>query len=82
MKMIAVLILITSMPVHAGWWSNFCERHLIADDPYQWEQYPTAWIEFKIYSLEVAVRNRMASDKDIRMLVQLKQEMENRAAGL
>lgn len=25
--------------LHASWWRDFCEKYLIADDPYQYEDY-------------------------------------------
>lgn len=34
MRFLFVLLLSTG---HAGWWQNFCARHLVADDPYQYE---------------------------------------------
>ncbi len=29
--------LLISLPASGGWFRNFCERHLIADDPYEYE---------------------------------------------
>lgn len=38
MKYVLILaISITSVTAQAGWWKNFCERHLVGDDPYQFE---------------------------------------------
>lgn len=28
---------ITMAPAHSSAWSNFCEKHLVAEDPYQYE---------------------------------------------
>jgi hypothetical protein len=36
-KLILIAALLFSTAAHAGWWSDFCSRHLIADDPYQFE---------------------------------------------
>jgi hypothetical protein len=33
------LIFALLLTAHAGWWSNWCARHLVADDPYQFEDY-------------------------------------------
>lgn len=33
------LIFATILSAHAGWWSNWCARHLVADDPYQYENF-------------------------------------------
>lgn len=30
---------------HAGWWQRFCERNLVADDPYAFESAPRACLE-------------------------------------
>lgn len=31
-----VMVGASSIPAVAGWWKDFCERHLIAEDPYQY----------------------------------------------
>lgn len=33
MKYLVLFALIAGAPAHAGWFKNFCERHLIANDP-------------------------------------------------
>lgn len=37
MKFLFSLTLLFSTSANAGWFSNFCERHLVAADPYQYE---------------------------------------------
>lgn len=34
--LIFCLIGTASIPAMAGWWKDFCERHLIAENPYQY----------------------------------------------
>lgn len=47
---------------HAGgWWKNFCERHLIGNDPYQFEDY-------SVDQLVVAAARSIDSDLDTRVL--------------
>lgn len=65
-----------SQQAHAGWWSDWCEKNLIAADPYQFREAPTAWIEYRIYYLEVQERANMLSNTDRQILKVLKQELE------
>lgn len=37
-----ILILVMGTHAHAGWWKNFCERHLVAHDPTQFESKETS----------------------------------------
>lgn len=38
-KALLALSLILSVPhANAGWWADFCERHLACEDPYQYEE--------------------------------------------
>lgn len=62
----------------AGWLSDWCERHLVADDPYQYEEAPTAWIEYKVYYLDVKRRSGMADKSELRLLKLLEQELQRR----
>lgn len=34
---VCIFLLLVGVTVSAGWFSNWCERHLIAEDPYQYE---------------------------------------------
>lgn len=39
-KFLLVFLVLVGSPVHAAkdtWWGRFCEKYLIADDPYQYE---------------------------------------------
>lgn len=38
-RLVLALLVFSAIPSHAGWFQEFCERHLIADDPYQFESY-------------------------------------------
>jgi len=33
-------MLVMLSPAHAGRWADWCERHLISEDPYQYESVP------------------------------------------
>lgn len=79
--MAKLIFLISMATAHAGWWSDWCERHLIADDPEQYADAPTSWLEHRIYYIEVMVRANMATKTDIRILKSLKKEMERRTHG-
>jgi hypothetical protein len=41
MSALLVLALSLSTPAHAGWWAGFCEKHLIAQDPYPYAEFAT-----------------------------------------
>lgn len=77
---IAIMICLLSAGVidlaHAGWWSDWCERNLIAADPYQFREAPTSWIEQRIYYIEVKQRANMLSKNDRQVLKVLKQERQ------
>lgn len=38
MKYALLLLILACKPANAGWFKNFCERHLIANDPSQYEE--------------------------------------------
>jgi hypothetical protein len=40
MNLILAVFLFLS-PAHAGWLKDFCERHIVADDPYPYAEYGT-----------------------------------------
>jgi hypothetical protein len=46
-NLLFTVVILTSIPVHAGvvsnWWKGVCEKHLIADDPYDGEEQIAAW---------------------------------------
>lgn len=37
--MIRALLALVMVAHAGGWWSHWCERNLVADDPYQYETY-------------------------------------------
>lgn len=74
----ALVALLFSITANAGWFSNWCEKHIIADDPTQFESTPSAWIERKIYVLEIQKTNGVASRADLRLLKSLKAELKRR----
>jgi hypothetical protein len=45
-----------SLSAQAGWFKDFCERHLIAQDPYQFEDSPRWWLEEELRRMEVSER--------------------------
>ncbi len=55
MKAVALILVaaLSLSPVHAGWWKNFCERHIAVDDPYQYASAPTDWLERRAEFLEI-----------------------------
>lgn len=53
MRLLFALLISTS---HAGWWSDFCSRHLMANDPYQFETASTEWLRQAIDRLEIKER--------------------------
>lgn len=56
-----VLVMLMSMSAQAGWWQDVCERHLIADDPYQYE----GW---SVDQINIEYRLRAEKRKPLRWL--------------
>jgi len=62
----------------AGWLSNFCSRHLIADDPYQWEGYSRQWLEQERARLQIKANHNMADRNEKIRLMHIKDELRIR----
>lgn len=73
-----IALIFSASMVHAGWFSDWCQRHVIADDPFQYRELSTVWIERKIYALEIMKANRVASRADLNLLKGLRKELETR----
>jgi hypothetical protein len=46
-------LFLTLSLAHAGWWADFCEKHLVAEDPYQYEQTSTEWLDREIAKYQI-----------------------------
>jgi hypothetical protein len=81
LKQLLIAILITLAPAEsarAGWWQSFCERHLIADDPYQFETVASDWLDREIGRLEIRAAWNKITERDARMLEILRAERMRR----
>lgn len=76
LKLFLVLAFAVSVRAHAGWWTDFCERHLIADDPYQFETASTEWLIREVRWLEAA---REPTAHELSLIRILRSELERRA---
>ena len=82
MKILILLGIIigNGAPAHAGWFRDWCNRNLIAADPYQFETTPIEWIRKEHARLDIKALWGTATDDDREMLVILKRELDKRAA--
>lgn len=76
MVILSSIYVLFSSTAHAGWWGDWCERHLIADDPYQFEQVSDEWIVDEIERLEM--REGQLDARETRYLGLLRAELEAR----
>ncbi len=76
-KSIAILLVMMALSpsANAGWWSKFCERHLVADDPTQYQSVPTEYLlaAYKRTAVEVVIyqnveRQRRRSAKRLTLI--------------
>lgn len=85
-KLMVILICIAQVqmcsPAYAGWWSDFCNRHLIADDPYQWEQYDNYFLLREQDRLKVKIEWQTATDNGIRRFEHISAELHRRTNDL
>jgi hypothetical protein len=73
------LLLALVMTAHAGWWREFCTKHLIADDPYQFESTPVEWVKNRIDFLEVREKwNALTPDEEIELRI-MRTELKKRS---
>jgi hypothetical protein len=72
------LITMRSHMAHASWWSNFCERHLIADDPYQWQEYDAQWLLQEQTRLKIRIEWGVATVPEIRRFEHISAELKAR----
>lgn len=76
--MLALILSAMMSTAHAGWWSDFCERHLIADDPYQYQEAPREWIVNQIDILEIKQRWGTITKRELSTLSILQRELAGR----
>lgn len=66
MKYILAFTLLTTVTAHAGWWADFCERNLVAEDPWQYahltvDQLADTCIRHRLYNFHSkALRREVA----------------------
>ncbi len=66
MKIIALLLTFSvAHTANAGWWSDFCARHLVSDDPYQYESAGTEDLlkAYKQTAVEVVVYQNIEKER-------------------
>jgi len=76
------MILLLSLAVsaaQAGWFQDFCERHLIADDPYQFEQTDLAYLIQFYDRLKMRASRDSPDRSEIRLLNIVRNELLERA---
>jgi hypothetical protein len=76
--MTTILALLIAMPAQAGWFSDFCQRHLIADDPYQFEQTSENLLVVERYRYSLRIRNGIATNRDRALYRLLDDELKRR----
>jgi hypothetical protein len=62
----------------AGWFKDFCERHLIADDPYQFEQTDLTRLVRYYDRLKTRIVADTISDKELRLYWIIRTELMER----
>lgn len=62
----------------AGWFSDFCQRHLIADDPYQFETATEINLRREHYRYFAKIRNGLASKRDRQIFELIESELKRR----
>ncbi len=75
-----IFALLLSPSAQAGWFSRWCERHLVTDDPFQFESTSIDWIRREVDRLEIKSQWRKLDDKDLRYWALLVNELERRNA--
>jgi hypothetical protein len=69
MSTLFILALSLSTPAHAGRWSSFCEKHLVAKDPYPFAEFETRnLLEIYQSSLDRHVREELLYRERANML--------------
>lgn len=77
--MAAILIALLVSTANAGWWSDFCEKHLVADDPYQYEQVSINYLTTEIAALELKVTWQTATPSETKRYYILLAELKSRS---
>lgn len=80
MRAFAIFLILVLAPAraHAGRFKDWCARNLVADDPYQYEEYATAWVERRIDQLKIRQVWGRATPEELSMLRLLEAEMRRR----
>lgn len=78
--MIALLLFINiaNANIVTDWLAGFCERHLVAADPYQFEHTSTDWLIRESARLELLIATDSASRSDKKLFEIIEQEMSRR----
>lgn len=77
-SLLKIFIIVISFRANAGWISDFCERHLIADDPYQFEQTPENLLVVERYRYSLKITNGIATKRDRAIFQLLDDELKRR----
>lgn len=72
------ILLLAISVAHAGWFSDFCERHLVANDPYQFEQTSSEFLMQEIAKLEIKEKWGTITRDDKSILLIMRREIELR----
>ncbi len=75
MGLILALLISTA---NAGWFSDFCSKQLVAEDPYQFEEADTKYVLRKFSELSIKKRWGSLLPRDREVLVILTKELEMR----
>lgn len=62
----------------SDWWGGFCERYLVADDPYQFEKAPTDWLLREEMRYQLLIVAESADRHDLAMLKIIQHELARR----
>jgi hypothetical protein len=73
--LILALSLALSPPAHAGWWSNFCARWIVAEDPSPYaDRYTDDLLWFLARSKDPEARKELEFRKSAHMLTAAQEE--------
>lgn len=76
MKLLLSLLFTTH--AHAGWFKSWCERKLVADDPYQFETASTDWVIKQFTFMQTRDRWKTLPEQDAGLYAILRRELEIR----
>ena len=82
MNLAFIAILLVASGAQAGYWRDFCRRHLVAPDPYQYEQTREETIRRRIQFLENRKTWKKATESELEELGILEMELFRRRGAL